>query len=168
MLKDYVNGKLLYCHPPPGISDASFNQRAHELALLRAVGKKQAPVTRVGKSADTFVAAQIPASPNDGTILPGNGKGLKTQALDHEFFENNALLSSRPFVQGSARNNGAEFSRSRAYPHQNAVANDGTSIGGRRARLVAVLANQGSSMDEGKKHHKKLKRVKQRSGKGYD
>ena len=26
LLKDFVNGKILYCHPPPGISDVEFNK----------------------------------------------------------------------------------------------------------------------------------------------
>ena len=26
ILKDYVNGRLLYCHPPPGVDPATFNQ----------------------------------------------------------------------------------------------------------------------------------------------
>ena len=26
LLKDLVNGKILYCHPPPGISDVEFNK----------------------------------------------------------------------------------------------------------------------------------------------
>ena len=31
ILKDYVNGKLLYCYPPPGIEDgASFQDHKYE------------------------------------------------------------------------------------------------------------------------------------------
>lgn len=30
MLKDYVNGKLLYCYPPPGIDGASFQDHKYE------------------------------------------------------------------------------------------------------------------------------------------
>ena len=26
ILKDYVNGRLLYCHPPPGVDPVIFNQ----------------------------------------------------------------------------------------------------------------------------------------------
>ncbi|KAJ7225700.1 P-loop containing nucleoside triphosphate hydrolase protein [Mycena pura] len=163
ILKDYVNAKLLYCHPPPGISEKSFNQRTHELAMKRFADKKRAPVTRVGKDADTFV----PSEPAPGVDNGGRTPGLKSQALDQNFFESNASMSSRPFVQGSGLD-GSAFSRARMYPHQNAVADDGSAIGGRRARLAAVLANHGGVLGDGKKHHKKIKRVKQRSGKGYD
>ena len=55
ILKDYVNAKLLFCHPPPGVSDDEFNEDTHQLALSRAAGKKRAPTTRVVKGADTFI-----------------------------------------------------------------------------------------------------------------
>jgi large subunit GTPase 1 len=159
VLKDYVNGKILFCHPPPGISDAAFNQRTHEIAMLNAAGKKRAPVTRVGKGADTFVPSNVPELPPDGSILPALGQGLKSKTIDRAFFENDSSLSARPFIQGSLHN-GKEFSRATLYPHQNAVSNNGTPLGPRRAEI--------SGNDDGKKHHKKMKRVKQRSGKGYD
>lgn len=158
ILKDYVNGKLLFCHPPPGTSDESFNQRTHELSLLRAAGKKRAPITRVVKGADTFVAASATSLEGDA-ILTTQASGAKSLALDREFFTQNAPRSSRPFVQGSARH-GQQFTRGRLYPHQNMVANNG----------MPLEPGQVPGFGEGfgKKHHKKGKRVKQRSGKGYE
>lgn len=168
ILKDYVNGKLLFCHPPPGTSEKSFNERTHELSLLRAAGKKRAPTTRVVKGADTYVAAALaPASTissDHDSILTTQASGAKSLALDKEFFAHNDSLSSRPFVQGSARH-GQEFTRGMLYPHQNMVANDGTVLG--PGRIVAGMNGVGGE-GFGKKHHKKGKRVKQRSGKGYD
>lgn len=161
VLKDYVNAKLLYCHPPPGISEDDFNEQTRQIALHRAIGKKRAPTTRVTKNADTFIAPTI----TDG--LPANAtRSHKSQRLDQDFFASNGALSSRPFVQG-ARGQGKEFSRTQLYPHQNMVTDDGTTLTGRRARIAAVLAAGGDAAP-GKKHHKKMKRVKQRSGKGYD
>ncbi|KAG6830293.1 hypothetical protein H0H92_001371 [Tricholoma furcatifolium] len=153
VLKDYVNGKLLYCHPPPGVSADSFNQETYEWALHRAAGKKRAPVTRVGKAADTFVATNSVEGPS-GVIL---AQGTKSRALDHDFFEHNATLSSRPFIQSSLRH-GEAFTRATMYPHQNSVANDGTLL---RRRQTP------SAPGDGKKHFK-IRRTKQRSGKGYD
>ncbi|KAG6854229.1 hypothetical protein C0991_009247 [Blastosporella zonata] len=157
VLKDYVNGKLLYCHSPPGIAEDEFNKATHEDALLRAAGKKRAPVTRVGKGADTFVPANT-VEVQSGSILPAQGHGPKSRALDHDFFEHNAALSSRPFIQSSLRH-GEAFTRATMYPHQNAVANDGTTLGGKHIT--------GAILGDGKKHYK-LRRTKQRSGKGYD
>ncbi|KIM47835.1 hypothetical protein M413DRAFT_439514 [Hebeloma cylindrosporum] len=155
ILKDYVNGKLLFCHPPPTISDAAFNEPTNKNALLRAAGKKRAPTTRVGKDSDTFI---LPiAVPADGEMPIGN----KSTQFDRHFFQtnSNSSLHSRPFIQES----GKEFTRGKSYPHQNSVADDGTPIHLRKARLIALLQNA----ETGKKH-KKMKRVKQRSGKGYD
>ncbi|KAG5647567.1 hypothetical protein DXG03_008920 [Asterophora parasitica] len=159
ILKDYVNGKLLFCHPPPGISEESFNEPTHEGARLRAAGKKRAPVTRVGKGADTFIPANVQVAPSEGgSILPAQGTGVKSRNLDQDFFENSSTLSARPFIQSSLRQ-GEAFTRATMYPHQNAVANDGTPIGRRGAA---------GAPGEGKKKHKKMRRAKQRSGKGYD
>ena len=166
ILKDYVNGKLLFCHAPPGTSEESFNERTHELSLLRAARKKRAPTTRVVKGADTYVAAAPPSamSSDHDSILTAQASGAKSLALDKEFFAHNASLSSRPFVQGSARH-GQEFTRGRLYPHQNMVANDGAPL---RLGKSAVIMNGGGAEGSGKKHHKKGKRVKKRSGKGYE
>jgi len=159
-----VNAKILYCHPPPGIPEKSFNERTHELALLRSIDKKRAPVTRVGKGADTFVPSNVPVSSGDGT-LPVPGQGHKSQTVDRAFFTNNSDLAFRPFVQGPVRK-GQEYSRAQLFPHQNAVANDGSALSGERPRIAS--ANLGTEVNPDKKHHKKNKRVKQRSGKGYD
>ena len=159
-----MNAKLLFCHPPPGITEEEFNipTKRNALRRLEQAGKKKAPVTRVGKGADTFMHPV--SSTNIGVGEDIFVEGQKSRALDASFFAGGSQLSARPFVQGQ------EFSRSKAYPHQNSVADDGTAITGRRARLMAVLANNADGLagSKGKKHNKGNKRVKQRSGKGYD
>ncbi|OCH94716.1 P-loop containing nucleoside triphosphate hydrolase protein [Obba rivulosa] len=169
ILKDYVNAKLLFCHPPPGISEDEFNEQTRQLALRRAAGKKRAPTTRVVKGADTFVAPHdvSPAHSSASGTPAATPGGRKSRVIDQDFFANGSSMSARPFVQGATRG-GQEVSRMRLYPHQNSVADDGTSLSGRRARIAAVLAQAGTEIGAGKKHHKKMKRVKQRSGKGYD
>ncbi|KAF9456157.1 P-loop containing nucleoside triphosphate hydrolase protein [Collybia nuda] len=159
ILKDYVNGKLLFCHPPPGTSESSFNEPTHHIILLKAEGKKRAPVTRVGKSADTFVPPNVPDPSREGSILPILGQGPKSKAVDHAFFENDSSLAARPFIQGSLHS-GKMFSRITKFPHQNAVANDGSLLAQKQSELREV--------SDGKRHHKKSRRLKQRSGKGYD
>ena len=161
ILKDYVNAKLLYCHPPPGVSAQSFNAETQTVALKRVRLRKHAPMTRVGKNADTYIA------PADGTVSNKPAQGRKAHAVDESFFAG-GTMSSRPFVQGTARH-GREFTRSRSYPHQNSLTDDGKALDGRRARIAAVLASAGADgLPKGKKHFKGNKRVKQRSGKGYD
>jgi large subunit GTPase 1 len=46
------------------------------------------------------------------------------------------------------------------------VADDGTPLDGSKIRLATTLARTDVRME--KKHHKKGKRVKQRSGQGYE
>jgi large subunit GTPase 1 len=151
ILKDYVDGKLLYCHPPPGVPETEFNRLTHKNAALRLKGKKHAPITRVGKNSDTFV-------PIPNTHSATGPRETRSDAIDDSFFESDASRLSVPVQQS-----GKEFSRSMIYPHQNTVAADGTPIDPRQARQVALL----ESVDKDKKH-KKMKRVKQRSGRGYD
>ncbi|KAG8750346.1 hypothetical protein FRC12_012925, partial [Ceratobasidium sp. 428] len=151
ILKDYVAGKLLFSHPPPGIDDDVFNTRARQLAFerLAAAGKKMAPATRVGKNADTFLDVD-PASSTPGSTGTGAGG-----VLDREFFDRGSGLAAAAFVKG-----GQPFIRSKAFPHQNIVADDG--------RLIHGNAREDEASVKGKKHNKGNKRAKQRSGKGYD
>lgn len=166
ILKDYVNARLLFCIPPPGVTVESFNAKTHELAMERAEGTKRAPVTRVGKNADTFVRSNAPTKAEDGTLVPALNQGHKSQSIDKSFFTTGSNMSARAFVQGSARN-GQEFARAKLYPHQNSIADDGSTLTGRRARIAAVLTSAGADVRVDKMHKKK-KKVKARSGRGYD
>lgn len=161
ILKDYVNAKLLYPHPPPDIADETFNEETHARSLRRAIGKKRAPTTRVGKNADTFVTALRPITATGSSQVVGH----KTNVVDEDFFDSESGLGSKPMMSRG----GNEFSRSKLLPHQNRVADDGTGLTGRRARIAAVVASaERGGVGTGKKNHKKPKRAKQRSGKGYE
>ncbi|ESK98012.1 ribosome biogenesis gtpase [Moniliophthora roreri MCA 2997] len=159
ILKDYVNAKLLFCHPPPGVDPAVFNEQTHRLSLRRYANKKHAPTTRVGKGSDTYIP---PAQDEGKSILPAKGQDAKSRALDREFFDNRGMFGV--YAKGVHGAKG-QFARAQVLPHQNTVTNDGVAIAPKYGRLAAILAAQG--IDGGKKH-KKPKRVKQRSGKGYD
>ncbi|TFK30816.1 P-loop containing nucleoside triphosphate hydrolase protein, partial [Coprinopsis marcescibilis] len=157
ILKDYVNGKLLYCNPPPSIPEEEFNDEMHEQQLELYATKKKAPLTRVGKNADTYVTPDLPS------FGPVNNMSQKSRNVDESFFQNQGL-SSRPFTAGS-KANGKEVSRVLLYPNQVMVADDGTPRGlEERIKAMADIRDQGT----GKKGHKKAKRVKHRSGRGYD
>lgn len=182
ILKDYVNAKLLYSHPPPDADADEFDRETVALNVRRLARRKRAPVTRVGKNADTFIntgtveptrssaSLDTPSDPS-AVSQPPVVRSTKARAVDESFFASTSTLSARPFVQGTARH-GQSFSRSTTLPHQNAVADDGTPLDGRRARVAAVLAANGANGLEaagrGKKHFKANKKVKQRSGRGYD
>ncbi|WWC68660.1 uncharacterized protein I206_102591 [Kwoniella pini CBS 10737] len=89
VFKDYVNAKLLYCHPPPGIDSDEFMESSRQITLAQLEeayenGRKRAPVSHVSKNADTYVK---PA-----------GSGLSVPSQDVEEGE----------VEGESSNKGRE------------------------------------------------------------
>ncbi|GKT49156.1 large subunit GTPase 1 [Colletotrichum spaethianum] len=81
ILKDYVNGKLLYCEPPPGTIDGpEFNQELYDASHLPEK-RRQA----VNASLDTmsFMGDDISIAPSDLAILPA---GPKSKKIDKGFF----------------------------------------------------------------------------------
>lgn len=153
VLKDYVDARLLFCHPPPGISGDEFNapQQAIALEALQRAGKKKAPITRVTKDAVTYTT---PSTSLD-TGAP-KGQSARSKQLDDDFFTDGTGLSDKPFVK-SANAGGQAFARTINYPHQKVIGNDGRPIEGGVQIPIPV----------GKKHYKGG-REKHRSGKGYD
>jgi len=147
--------------------------------LRRAEGRKRAPVTRVGKNADTAPDVFHPLSPitpsgtgdaaEDGeptTPQQQLQQSSKSRALDRDFFESQAM-GSRPLMQGGGKSrDGTSLARVKLYPHQNSFADDGTPVSLQQARVAAVMESGGAVL--GGKKHFKMKRGKQRSGKGYD
>ncbi|BGP47483.1 hypothetical protein JCM10450v2_003335 [Rhodotorula kratochvilovae] len=90
VLKDYVSGRLLFCHPPPDVPEDEFNAETRSLDHLAAQNKlrtKMAPTTRVGKGSDYYVhspaaiAAGVP-----GAAAGGKMQSAKANALDETFF----------------------------------------------------------------------------------
>ncbi|CAO3641614.1 unnamed protein product [Cunninghamella blakesleeana] len=159
ILKDYVNGKLLFCHPPPNIDVDEFNKDIHEAALK--IQKKLAPTTRLPAHALTYVA------PADGTTTQ---KGTKTEAVDNAFFQRHM---SGPSIRGKYASIGNRngFTRVNLFPHQQILSDDGTvQPMSRKERLASVqqnLADAGGLINS-KKHKKGKKHVKVRSGSGYE
>ena len=104
------------------------------------------------------------STPSNRTITPNPKSSRRVNALDHEFFESNAFGGdSRPFIQSGGDQNGSTFSRVKMFPHQFGIGDDG-----RPLSTAEVTARMQAMEMSGKKHHKKAKRTKQRSGKGFD
>lgn len=53
ILKDYMNGKLLFCYPPPGIEPESFQEHRYEASqevrYAEKVAKMQQKLLKVSK-----------------------------------------------------------------------------------------------------------------------
>jgi len=51
ILKDYMNGKLLYCYPPPGVESESFQEHRYEaskeIKYIEKVAKMQQKLLKV-------------------------------------------------------------------------------------------------------------------------
>lgn len=124
VLKDYVNGKLLYVTPPPGIDDSQeFNRELYDVAHLPA--KRQAAATAAleelsveGDDAASLLSDMLP--------LP---RGAKSKNLDKAFFkasENSAGHLSRPFNYKYSEQGMAEVA-------------DGKQLSGRKLRTMIAL-----------------------------
>ena len=160
ILKDYVNGKLLYCHPPPDTGADAFNAEHHAAGLLTT--KKMAPSVRVPATALNYVA---PA----GTLSPsGATRGSKTEQVDQSFFSRHMAA---PSVKGkAAASMRGGFSRVTLYPHQQRTGEDGMPLPqGRKERMAMVQqkAEEAGLSTNSKKHKKGRKNQKSRSGAGY-
>ncbi|CAG8692878.1 979_t:CDS:2, partial [Acaulospora colombiana] len=95
ILKDYVNGKLLFCHPPPtGISKEEFNAETHDLKLYT---KKKKLVS--------IVDDKIIKDTGDSLSVNAPSSGSKSEALDKSFFSNNKQFSG-PKITGKFASSG--------------------------------------------------------------
>ncbi|KAF9294241.1 hypothetical protein BGZ88_004189 [Linnemannia elongata] len=166
ILKDYVNGKLLYCAPPPGSESSEFNAEHNQLDRFKK--RKAAPTRRLPASASTYI--------NMNSITPlthtGSGTG-KTAAVDTSFFQPTRKTTYLPKVTGKTAIDISEgMQRVQMYPHQQRTDNQGGYVS-RKQRMQGVrdgLLDQGVDGVAGalgnKKHKKGKKNIKQRSGAG--
>ncbi|CAG8452289.1 15921_t:CDS:10 [Dentiscutata erythropus] len=131
ILKDYVNGKLPYCHPPPtGISKEEFNAEIHDLKLYTKPTKKKTIIQPVPSTVNTEVASDG-VTPMIGDI---------SRELDKSFFINQ---SSGARITGKYSAAG-EFNRVKLYPIHGTLSDGATPTNG--SRLT-------SNMGPGKKRH---------------
>jgi large subunit GTPase 1 len=140
VFKDYMNAKLLYGHPPPGVDGDDFNEEQRDRARASLAGRKLAP-----PSASEASAADKLNAP---TAMPGK----KSKALDAAFFDTN---TSGFMTTGRGKLSGQNVLRGK-------INDDGTEADPSQTNKPAVPPTNGS-----KKHHKGKKRQKQRSGQGY-
>ncbi|KAM0475278.1 hypothetical protein ACHAPX_007032 [Trichoderma viride] len=123
VLKDYVNGKLLFVQPPPGIEDGNeFNEELYDEAHL--------PERRRG----AFIAAtEALALEGDEDSLASEFVGLpqgpKSKNLDKNFFQPKNVRGhvNMPFNY--------------KYSEQGSAAGGAKALSGRKARTVVALEN---------------------------
>lgn len=165
----------------------SREQTREMIEAAHQAGKKRAPVTRVGKGADTFVAA-APADPmgpapsdepagrqatsksvrQNAASAPDRSASQTARALDGSFFAEEGP-AARPQVLGALKggkqaNDLGGYSRSTMYPHQRMLGPDGNPIDPEKAQAQGMVPVRAKPS----KKHYKGKEGKQRSGRGYD
>lgn len=142
VLKDYVNGKLLYCEPPPGYPDAAdFNRELYDSHHL--------PAKRRAQLHAAMEAMELPddESTVDTEIL-ALPTGAKSQKLDKAFFTKNG---------GNAGHLRMPFSYK--YTEQGSANPENPKhLSGRKARAMIALETgvdvKDVQLGSGKKHFK--------------
>jgi len=145
ILKDYVKGKLLFCHPPPTdppIEEKIFNEDLYDLAHLPQ--KRRAALTTTAEA--SLDGREDPRSMEDSDVVPFSVvQGEKSAALDNKFF-------------GPARSDAGHLMQHK-YSEKGRSA--GKEISGRKERTMIALEkgiDPGDVKLNSKKHFKANKR----------
>ncbi|EHK50676.1 uncharacterized protein TrAtP1_011209 [Trichoderma atroviride] len=123
VLKDYVNGKLLFVHPPPGIEDGNeFNEELYDEAHL--------PERRRG----AFIAA------TEALTLGGDEDSLASEFVGLPQGPKSKNLDKNFFTPKNVRGH-ANMPFNYKYSEQGSVAGGAKALSGRKARTVVALEN---------------------------
>ncbi|KAI8818060.1 uncharacterized protein EV422DRAFT_622247 [Fimicolochytrium jonesii] len=122
ILKDYVSGKLLYAHPPPGIDAESFNAPMYR--NKRFASRRPVEHPAVQQPTD---AADPSSTPSTTTLSTP-----ASSALDAAFFAPQTT-TVRAGVVGKHQQ--GDFSRVKLYPHQGAQAPQPLANAGKATKL---------------------------------
>ncbi|KAG6094023.1 hypothetical protein E4U30_003731 [Claviceps sp. LM220 group G6] len=163
ILKDYVNGKLLFVHPPPGIDDArAFNRELYGQDNLPE--KRRAALVAATDSLSLEADDDESLAPTDLDGQPAFPMGPKTKRLDAGFFG------------GKGTQGHASMPFNHKYTEQGLAA--GKLLSGRKARTAVALENgldpKDVTLGRSKKHFKggarmgKGKKVRTRTPKDLD
>ncbi|KAF3916897.1 hypothetical protein ABW21_db0201039 [Orbilia brochopaga] len=154
ILKDYVTGRLLYCHPPPQepeIDPVEFNAELYDVDRL--------PVRRRLDSTDSTTAdptttAVTLADENEMVLLnPLAEKGAKSKNLDRQFFKKT----------GGDAHIQTPYGYVAANRTSSAGGGGGKQLTGRKARIVDALEKGVDAADAKGKRHFKPTRAKRRT-----
>ena len=146
VLKDYVNGKLLFCHPPPidpPINAREFNAELYDGEHLPT--KRHRPGSSGAVLNDALSATETQSIMTDDTIPLAPVQGPKSQRLDQKFFE--------PSQNGVGR---------MTMPFHHKYSEQGKQLSGRKQRAMVALekgADAVEGMGNGKKHFKGGRRM---------
>ncbi|OAA75776.1 ribosome biogenesis GTPase Lsg1 [Akanthomyces lecanii RCEF 1005] len=157
VLKDYVNGKLLFVSPPPGIEDANeFNEELYDEEHLPE--KRRAALAAAAEQlslADDPLAdgASVAGASDMVSIQPPPAVGPKTRKLDKGFF--------------GAKSAGGHVTQPFNYKYtEQGALESGKALTGRKARTAYALENGLDPKELAKATSKKHFKGGQSNGKG--
>ena len=155
VLKDYVNGKLLFCHPPPTdppIDAREFNAELYDAEHLPT--KRQRSGSSGAALNDTLLATETQSVMTDDAIPLAPVQGAKSQRLDQKFFE--------PGQNGVSR---------MTVPFHHKYSEQGKHLSGRKQRAMVALEKGPDAVEgmrNGKKHFKGGRRMGKAAKVGED
>ncbi|KAJ2385333.1 hypothetical protein GGI05_004732, partial [Coemansia sp. RSA 2603] len=168
LLKDYVAGKLLYCHPPPSWPAAEdFN--ADHYTPQAVARRTRHLIEATDADGASFTVRHAASDRNNVRRAIATSGSARVDALDARFFTTGAALATAQRGAGAHRvTQGRGFAQMQvAVAACSHVDNSGESrsVGAVEAARLAAQAQ----LAGGKKAHKKKRPGKQRSGQGvYD
>ncbi|GAB1603812.1 large subunit GTPase 1 homolog [Argonauta hians] len=81
ILKDYINGKLLYCHPPPGVDAENFSEDPRPVNMSAKAGKKERTETpQINTTRQTQFDSSFFSNANTGYVYSKGKRGVKGYA----------------------------------------------------------------------------------------
>ncbi|KAJ3384105.1 hypothetical protein HDU84_003186 [Entophlyctis sp. JEL0112] len=180
ILKDYVLGKLLFCHPPPGDYDpVEFNIETYSGEEFFPKKKRAQTHEVAGETADAISVSAVGSDDSESDDdapdnLTAADEANVNRSLDSTFFKT-AKSTSGASMKGKFQSSG--FTRTQLYPHQvSALASAGeslvvrTKVKGKERSVqlptapagMGLVGTGGGSVDPASKKHKKTKRGKVR------
>ncbi|KAF8539248.1 hypothetical protein BDD12DRAFT_924808 [Trichophaea hybrida] len=151
VLKDYINGKLLFCHPPPGgTNPTEFNAGLYKDESRLPKHRRKLP----GHNEDAVSVIGGEEEEKEMISLAPPPEGRKTAAMDAHFFGRGVGAGghlSNPFLAASSASS---------------AAGGGRVLSGRKAKTMIAIENNLSpdevaALKGSKKHFKGGKRKKQ-------
>ncbi|KAF2841574.1 P-loop containing nucleoside triphosphate hydrolase protein [Patellaria atrata CBS 101060] len=143
VLKDFVKGKLLYCHPPPvdpPVDPKYFNRELYDEAHLPQ--KRRAALST--NYEESVTGSEAPSLMTETDIVSFPVQGEKTNRLDKRFF-------------ASGQGNSGHLTT----PYQHVGSSTGKQLSGRKLKTVVALENDINPADlktSSKKHFKGSKK----------
>ncbi|KAJ1719948.1 hypothetical protein LPJ53_005365 [Coemansia erecta] len=168
LLKDYVAGKLLYCHAPPTWPTGQAQDFNADHYTRQAVAGRTRHLVEDADGAG-FSVRHAASDRNNVKRAIATGGSARVDALDARFFTTGAALAQAQRGAGAHRvTQGRGFAQMQvAVAARSHVGDEGEGrvVGAVEAARLAARAQQ-AQLAGGKKAHKKKRPGKQRSGQG--